>query len=92
MKLVTKALSWVGGVLAGIVGALIAIAMVVALVTQSIPTGIKASITLAHYGVTMTGGVLSYADNVGPDLNAGKALGNKALPNTAAKAPAKTKP
>lgn len=78
--MLTKVLSWFGRGVAVIVGGLVAIAVVVALVTQSVPTGLKASLTLAHYGVVMLGGMLSYADNLGPDLSAGKAAGDKALP------------
>jgi hypothetical protein len=80
MNLVNAGIKWTAGLLAAIVGGLVAIAVVVALITQSIPTGAKASLSLAHYGVVMTGAILSYADNVGPDLQNGKAIGDKATP------------
>jgi hypothetical protein len=79
LNLVSKAISWTAGALAAVVGGLVGLAVIVALVTQSPATGIKASVTLAHYGVVMAGGVLSYADNVGPDLAEGQSLGDKAL-------------
>lgn len=79
MGLVSRGITVVAEVLATIVGGLIALGIVVALVTQSVPTGAKASLSIAHYGVVMGGAIMSYADNIGPDLAEGKAIGDKAL-------------
>lgn len=82
MHLVTKAITWIAGALAAVVGGLIALAIVVAAFTGSMQTGVKASLTIAHYGVVATGGILSYSDNIAPDLEEGKAYGDKALADT----------
>lgn len=83
--MISKALTWTARGIAAIVGGLVALGILVALVTQSIPTGAKASLSIAHYGVVMGGAILSYADNIGPDLNSGKAIGDKALNDSAKK-------
>jgi hypothetical protein len=73
-----KILAWIGKGLAGIVGALILFVALVSLVTMSPATGAKAGYSVLHFGLVSTGIVVSYADNVGPDLKQGQAIGNKA--------------
>lgn len=85
--MISKALGWAAKGVAGLIAGLVVIGIVVALVTQSMSTGAKASLSLAHYGVVMGGAILSYADNIGPDLEEGKSIGDKALNE----APATTK-
>lgn len=91
MRFLTTILVKLAAVVGGIIGGLVLLAVVVALVTQNMGTGIKASLTIAHYGVVATGGIISYGDNVGPDLAEGKAYGDKALTDTALKADSKKK-
>lgn len=74
----TKILGWLGKGLAAIVGALILFVALVSLVTQSPATGAKAGYSVLHFGLVSTGIVVSYADNVGPDLSQGQKIGNAA--------------
>jgi hypothetical protein len=82
-----KILAYLGKGLAAIVGALILFVAVVSLISG--PTaGAKAGYSVLHFGLVSTGVVISYADNVGPDLQQGKDLGNKvSCPAGATKCP-----
>lgn len=81
----TKILGWIGKGFAAIVGALILFVALVSLITQSPATGAKAGYDVMHFGLVSTGIVVSYGDNVGPDLKEGQALGNKAAGDKASK-------
>jgi len=79
VKLLVAFVKWVFYIVGGWLAIHIVLAVLVAVFAQSIPSGAKISLGLMQKEVIMTGALLSYSDNVGPDLAEGKRIGDKAL-------------
>ena len=84
MKFISSFLGNIGkAIVAGLAtfaGLFVALALLVTLFTGgNLQKGLSASLNMTRYTVIFLGGCLSYADNLIPDLQSGKALGDKAL-------------